>query len=121
MKPECRAELRKIRGAATQGSWVGGPMGVLSGATWVVENTLDDSGDIMGSEDTECIVAAVNALVPLLDALDAAEADKVLAAGELLWRFRSQERKALGYSLPTPRCAENATPWPSAWRSWRVC
>lgn len=72
LTPERRAELRRLREAATQGEWFAyrsqkGPT-IQIAPGWLFVGS--DKGT---QEDAVCAAAAVNALVTLLDALDAAE------------------------------------------------
>ena len=65
MNPKRRAELRKLREAASPDEF---------SARQLVVDAWKGQG--MDPDDAECIAAAVNALVPLLDALDAAEKER---------------------------------------------
>lgn len=76
MTPERRAELRKLREAGTPGEWE-----YVSTPEWtdVSVRYVDGSRSYgeLTSDDYDLVPAAVNALAPLLDALD--EAQKRLA------------------------------------------
>ena len=84
--PEGRDELRRLRHAGVDGNWaiwhdldcrgfktIGDAAGVLTDETPYTEE-CDPVAHVFADEDAELIVAAVNALPALLDALDEAEA-----------------------------------------------